>query len=312
MKSSRKRNAEMNSEQGKVNEQTVIRNLSLVSVAGNTLLSGIKIIAGIVGHSGAMILDAVHSFSDVLTTLIAYVGVKISRKEADQAHPYGHERMECVASLLLSLLLMATGVGIGMVGLKNIISGNYETLEVPGAIALAAAIVSIVEKEAMFWYTRHFARLIHSEAFMADAWHHRSDAFSSVGSLIGIIGARLGFPVLDSVASVGICLFILKVGYDILKDAIAKMLDTSCNQAYERNLCELIEAQDDVVCVDLLRTRMFGSKVYVDLEIEVDGNMLLLDSHAVAERVHNLVEMKYPEIKHIMIHVNPAGGALEA
>lgn len=288
-----------------VDEQAIIRNLSLVSVFGNAFLSLFKIIAGLLGHSSAMISDAIHSFSDVLTTLIAYVGVKISKKDADQRHPYGHERIECVASLLLSLMLMATGIGIGIVGLKNIMLGHYELLEIPSAIALIAAIVSILGKEAMFWYTRHYAKLINSAAFMADAWHHRSDAFSSVGSLIGIGGAMLGYPVLDSVASVVICFFILKVGYDILRDAISKMVDTSCNQSYETELCHFVEKQEDVIGVDLLRTRMFGNKIYVDLEISVNGNMLLKEGHAIAERVHTLVENQYPEIKHIMIHVNP-------
>ena len=141
---------------------------------------------------------------------------------------------------------------------------------------------------------------------MADAWHHRSDAFSSVGSLAGIAGAMLGFPVLDSVASVVICLFILKVAYDILKDALAKMLDTSCGDAYEKDLSDYIASQEDVVRVDLLHSRMFGNKVYIDLEIEVDGSKPLREAHAVAERVHNCVETAFPNIKHIMIHVNPA------
>lgn len=190
--------------------------------------------------------------------------------------------------------------------LRKIISGNYDRLAVPGVIALIAAAVSIIGKEAMYWYTRHYAKLINSAAFMADAWHHRSDAFSSIGSLIGIGGAMLGFPVLDSVASVVICLFILKVGFDILKDALSKMLDTSCDEGYEAELRQFIEAQEDVVCVDVLHTRMFGNKVYIDLEIEVDGNKSLRESHAVADRVHNCVENKFPDIKHIMIHVNPA------
>lgn len=185
-----------------VNEATVIRNLSLVSVVGNVILSGFKLFAGIVGNSGAMISDAIHSFSDVLTTLIAWIGVKASKRAADLSHPYGHERMECVASLVLGLVLMATGIGVGKVGIENILSGQYETLAVPSAIALVAAIVSIVGKEAMYWYTRYYAKLINSAAFLADAWHHRSDAFSSIGSLIGIGGAMLGFPVMDSVASV--------------------------------------------------------------------------------------------------------------
>lgn len=289
-----------------VNEAAVIRKLSLVSIIGNALLAGFKIIAGIVGHSGAMISDAIHSFSDVLTTVIAFIGVKISKKEADQSHPYGHERIECVASLFLGLLLMFTGLGVGKVGLENIFSGNYENLAVPGMIALVAAIVSIIGKELMFWYTRYYAKLINSAAFMADAWHHRSDALSSIGSFIGIGGAMLGFPVLDSVASVVICLFILKVSYDILKDAISKMLDTSCGENYETELKEFIESQPDVVCVDLLRTRMFGNKVYIDTEIQVDGNKLLWESHAIADQVHDSVEKQFPNVKHIMIHVNPA------
>ena len=169
-----------------LDEKTVIRKLSLCSILGNSVLSGFKLFAGIAGHSGAMNSDSIHSFSDVLTTFIAWFGVKISRKAPDQAHPYGHERLECVASLLLGAVLLLTGLGVGKSGMENILSGQYETLSTPGLIALVAAVVSIVGKEAMYWYTRYYAKLIHSSAFMADAWHHRSDAFSSIGSLIGI------------------------------------------------------------------------------------------------------------------------------
>lgn len=292
---------------GPVDEGAVIRKLSLVSVGGNGVLSGFKLFAGIVGNSGAMISDAIHSFSDVLTTLIAWVGVRFSKKAADRSHPYGHERMECVASLALGIVLLATGIGIGRVGLENIFSGNYETLAVPSPIALVAALISIVGKEAMYWYTRYYARLINSAAFMADAWHHRSDAFSSVGSLIGIGGAMLGFPVLDSVASVVICLFIIKVAYDISKDALVKMLDTSCGEDYEQQMAQYIAGLPQVMGVDLIRTRMFGNRVYIDLEISVDGNKSLWEAHQVAEQVHQQVEQQFQDVKHIMIHVNPAG-----
>lgn len=288
-----------------INETKIIRNLSLVSILGNILLSGFKMFAGIAGNSGAMISDAVHSLSDVITTFIAFFGVRISKKEADKAHPYGHDRIECVASLVLGFILLLTGVGVGRVGLDKILAGNYETLAIPSTIALVAALLSIIGKEAMYWYTRHYAKLINSAAFMADAWHHRSDVFSSIGSLIGIGGAMLGYPVLDSVASVVICLFILKVSYDILKDALSKMLDTSCGDTYEKELSDYISSQDDVVSVDMLHSRMFGNKVYIDLEIAVDGDKSLRDAHAVAERVHNSVETTFPNIKHIMIHVNP-------
>ncbi len=269
-----------------LDENAVIRRLSLVSLIGNALLSGFKLLAGVWGHSGAMISDAIHSFSDVLTTFIAWFGVKVSRRAADASHPYGHERLECVASLFLGIVLMGTGIGVGRAGLETIFSGQYETITPPGAIALVAAVLSIVSKEAMYWYTRYYAKLIHSDAFMADAWHHRSDAFSSIGSLIGIGGAMLGFPVMDSVASVVICVFILKVAYDILKDAVVKMLD----KQYEAELQKFVSEQKDVVCVDTLHSRMFGSKVYVDLEIEVDGSKTLQEAHDVAERVHTELE----------------------
>lgn len=289
-----------------LDENAVIRRLSLVSLVGNALLSGFKLFAGVWGHSGAMISDAIHSFSDVLTTFIAWFGVKVSRRAADASHPYGHERLECVASLILGIVLMGTGIGVGRAGLETILSGEYGNITPPGAIALVAAVLSIVSKEAMYWYTRYYAKLIHSDAFLADAWHHRSDAFSSVGSLIGIGGAMLGFPVMDSVASVVICLFILKVAYDILKDAVVKMLDTSCGEQYEAELQAFVSAQKDVVCVDTLHSRMFGSKVYVDLEIEVDGRKTLQEAHDVAERVHNELERNFPDIKHVMVHLNPA------
>lgn len=306
MSANKRSSTEVTSVQKNINEPAIIRQVSLVSIIGNIALTVFKLFAGIVGHSSAMVSDSVHSLSDVVSTLIAFWGVRMSKKAADKSHPYGHERIECVASLVLGLLLMATGVGIGKVGLQTILSGQYETLAVPGAIALAAAVVSIALKEAMFWYTRHYAKLLNSAAFMADAWHHRSDAFSSIGSLLGIGGAMLGFPVLDSVASVVICLCILKVAYDILKDALTKMLDTSCGEDYERQLREYIAAQEDVIRVDVLRSRMFGNRVYVDLEIEMDGDKTLRESHAVAERIHDNVETDFHNVKHIMIHVNPA------
>lgn len=287
-------------------ENAIIRRLSLVGILGNVALCIFKFIAGVLGHSVAMVSDAIHSLSDVFATLIALLGVKLSKRTADERHPYGHERMECVASLILGLILLVTGLGIGKVGLDNILAGHYEDLAVPGMIALIAAIVSIVVKEAMYWYTRHYAKILKSSAFMADAWHHRSDAISSVGALIGIAGAQLGFPVLDSVASVVICLLILKVAFDIIKDAIEKMLDTSCDKEVEENLRNFISSQEGVQSVDLLQTRMFGNRIYVDLEIQVDGDKPLKEAHEIAESVHDKVEEEFPDVKHIMIHLNPA------
>lgn len=295
-----------NEKDTKPDETAIIRKLSLVGIIGNVFLSAFKFIAGIMGNSSAMVSDAVHSLSDVFATFIAFLGVRFGRREADASHPYGHERIESLAAIVLGLILLVTGVGIGWVGLEKILAGNYESLPIPGMIALVAAIVSIAVKEGMFWYTRHWARVIRSSAFGADAWHHRSDAMSSIGALVGVGGSMLGYPVLDPIASVVICLFILKQGISIIYDALKKMLDTSCGEQFEKEVRQLVDAENQVERIDMLRTRMFGDKVYIDMEIAIDGSMQLTDAHAIAERVHDDIEHAFPEVKHVMIHVNPA------
>ena len=295
-----------NEKDTKPDETAVIRKLSLVGIIGNVFLSAFKFIAGIMGNSSAMVSDAVHSLSDVFATFIAFLGVRFGRREADASHPYGHERIESFSALVRGLSLLVTGVGIGWVGLEKILAGNYESLPIPGMIALVAAIVSIAVKEGMFWYTRHWARVIRSSAFEADAWHHRSDAMSSIGALVGVGGSMLGYPVLDPIASVVICLFILKQGISIIYDALKKMLDTSCGEQFEEEVRQLVDAENQVEHIDMLRTRMFGDKVYIDMEIAIDGSMQLTDAHAIAERVHDDIEHAFPEVKHVMIHVNPA------
>ena len=157
----------------------------------------------------------------------------------------------------------------------------------------------------MFQYTRHFARKIDSGALMADAWHHRSDALSSVGALVGIAGARLGFPLADPLASLVICIFIEKAAVEIFKDAIDKMVDKSCDEETEQTLRKFILQQDGVQGIDLLQTRLFGSKIYVDAEISVDGQKSLQEAHTIAETVHRSIEQTFPKVKHIMVHVNP-------
>lgn len=290
-----------------MDEKRIIKRLSAIGIGGNVVLVAFKLYAGIAGRSGAMVSDAAHSLSDVFATLVAYLGVRISKKAPDSEHPYGHERFECLASLTLGLILAGTGIGIGASGVKTILAGNYSALEIPKGIALAAAVVSILVKEAMFHYTKYYAVKLNSFAFMADAWHHRSDALSSLGSFAGIGGAMFGYPILDSVASVIICLCILKVAYDILKDSLKKLLDTACDKELTDELRKFIEAQEGVDALDVLHTRQFGDKIYIDTEISVDGNMSLRDAHAIAERVHDAVEHKYPNTKHIMIHENPTG-----
>lgn len=283
----------------------IIMRVSNISIVVNVLLSAIKFVVGVIANSGAMISDAIHSVSDVFSTIIVMIGANATAKDPDQEHPYGHDRMECIAAIVLAIVLFITGIGVGITGVKKIFGGNYGDLAVPGALALVAAVISIVVKEGMFWYTRFYGKKVDSTALLADAWHHRSDALSSVGSFIGILGARLGFPICDPLASVVICLFIVKAAYNICKEALDKMVDKSCDDETERKMSDLIKSQEGVISLDLLMTRMFGSKLYVDVEIGADENTPLRDSHAIAENVHNAIEANFPKVKHCMVHVNP-------
>ena len=295
----------MKNVKAKTNEQIAMQ-VSANCIAVNLMLSIFKLFAGLLASSGAMISDAIHSASDVFSTIIVIIGVKISGKASDEDHPYGHDRFECVASIILAILLGVTGVGIGLTGVQKLIAGHYDTLAVPGMLALAAAVISIVVKEIMYWYTRNAAKKISSGALMADAWHHRSDALSSVGSFVGIFGARMGFPMLDPLASVVICLFVVKAAVDIFRDAISKMTDKSCDQKTVNEMHDCIMNIQGVEGIDLLKTRSFGSKYYVDIEISADGNKKLWETHAIAENVHQAIEHQFPLVKHCMVHVNPA------
>ena len=284
--------------------QTAATRVSLVSMITNVILTLLKLGAGLLAHSGAMISDAVHSASDIFSGLIVLLGVKISTKEPDEQHPYGHERYECVAALLLSGILAVVGGAIGIGAVKDIISGK--TAEIPGLLALIAAVVSIAVKESLFWYTRGYAKKYRSTALHAEAWHQRSDALSSIGALIGIAGARMGVPVMEPIASLIIALFILRVAIRIFKEAIDQMVDHSCNEEAEEAFRTTALEQPGVMGVELLRTRMFGNRVYVDLEIAADPNLTLAAAHEIAEDVHDAIEKTFPEVKHIMVHVNPA------
>ena len=221
--------------------QKLAMHVSSVSIAVNVVLSLFKLLAGIIAHSGAMISDAIHSASDVISTVVVMIGVHLSGKQSDKEHQYGHERLECVSSIVLAGLLLVTGIGIGFSGVEKIIAGTSgEDLMTPGRLALIAAVISLVVKEWMFWYTRAAAKKINSGALMADAWHHRSDALSSVGAFVGILGARLGYPILDPIASVVICLFIAKAAVDIFQDAINKMVDRSCDEKTENEIRQVV------------------------------------------------------------------------
>ena len=279
--------------------------VSKVSIAVNVVLTCGKLAAGILGRSHAMISDAVHSASDVFSTLIVMAGVSMSAKQSDKEHPYGHERLECVAALFLAVILCATGLGIGFGAVREVVSGEVKDAAIPGLMALAAAIVSIVVKEWMYRYTIKAADSIHSSALKADAWHHRSDALSSVGAFVGICGARVGFAFMDPAASIVICIFICKASLDVLRDALDKMVDKACDEKTAQAIRRTALAPPGVVRIDGLKTRLFGPRMYVDIEIAVDGRLNLQQAHTISREVHDMVEEQFPQVKHCAVQINP-------
>ena len=286
----------------------IANRVSIITIIGNILLAIIKFIAGIIGNSMAMISDGIHTLSDILTTVIAVVGINIASKEDDNSHRYGHERFECIASILLSFLLFMTGFEIGLSGIKTIINGSYADIAMPGILAIVAAVISIIIKELMYQYTIRAAKKIESDALKADAWHHRSDAISSVGALIGIVLSRCGYKIFDSIASILISILICKVAIEIFMDAMDKLVDKSCDEETVNKIKKVILNEKGVLGIDDLKTRIFGSKVYVDVEISADGNKTLKETHLIAEKVHDKIESKFTNVKHCMVHVNPYEG----
>lgn len=279
--------------------------VSCISILTNLLLSAFKLIAGITANSNAMVSDAVHSASDVFSTIIVIIGMKIAAKAPDREHPYGHERFECITALLLSSILALTGGGIGLAGIRNIFD-SCTVLQAPGKLAMFAAILSVLVKEWQYWFTRAAALKINSGALLADAWHHRSDSLSSLGAFAGILGARIGFPILDPIAGIVICFLILKTAYAIFTDAVGKLVDKSCTEQTVAKMVQVITSTEKVAALDSIRTRIFGSKIYVDIEIAVDGKLPLSEAHRIAEQVHDTVENNFPLVKHCMVHANPA------
>ena len=250
-----------------------------------------------------MIADAVHSASDVLSTFIVIAAVKIGGKPADSNHEYGHERFKSIGAITLAVMLALIGGGIGLNGIESLIKGTYNDTPAPELIALIAAVISILVKEAMFQYTKRVGERCNSEALIADAWHHRSDALSSIGSLIGIGASRFGFAFMDSVASIAVCVAILASAVEIFISAMNKLTDRSCSR--EGDMREVINNVDGVKRIDVLKTRQTGAHCYVEVEIAVDAELSLRKAHDIAEAVHHKIEHDFENVKHCTVHVNP-------
>jgi len=288
----------------KSNEKVAIK-VARNSIIINILLACFKLIAGLLSSSTAMISDGIHSIADLFSTVIAIIGLKLGGKKADKEHPYGHERFECVAGIILAILIFLTGIGIGWVGLSQIITSSYSEITTFGLLALSAALLSIIVKEAVYWYVRSAAIKIDSTALMADAWHSRLDGITSIGSFVGIFGALMGFPILDAFIAIIICLFILKIALNIFRDAISKMTDKACDELTESQIRKTILSHDAVLDINNLKTRQFGNRIYVDVEILLNKKLSLKKAHQISEEVHNEIENKYPKVKHCMINIAP-------
>lgn len=276
--------------------------VSIITIIVNILLAIFKIIAGIIGNSSAMLADGVHTLSDVLTTFVVLVGLKVSSKEADKEHPYGHEKYESIFAKILSILLLLTGLFIGYEAIKILLIGEFRE---PKSIALVAAFFSIFIQEGMYWYTIKTARKIKSISMEADAWHHRSDAFSSIGTFVGVLGARLGFPALDPIAGIVVSIFVIKIGLELYIKSVKELVDESASEEIIKMIEDKTKSVEGVKAIKELKTRIFGNKIYVDLEILVDSNITVKEGHDIAENVHDKLEEEVVDIKHCMVHMEP-------
>ncbi|MBU3197103.1 cation diffusion facilitator family transporter [Clostridium algidicarnis] len=275
---------------------------SLITILVNIVLCIFKMLAAFLGKSSAMLADAVHSLADILTTVMVIIGLKISSKAADTTHPYGHEKFEPIFSKIMSFILIFTGASIGYKALIDLISGN---LNYPGKIALIAAAVSIFVKESMYWYTIKIAKKIKSVAMETDAWHHRSDALSSIGTFLGILGARMGLKILDPIAGLLVSFLIIKIGIEYYLKSINELVDHSAEDNIVRQIEYIASNVPGVISIVNLKTRAFGNKVYADIEISVDGDLTVNEGDKIAENVHDLIEDNISDIKHCLVKLKP-------
>lgn len=278
------------------------KKVSKISIILNIFLSFVKILLGLIGTSSAMVADGIHSLSDVLSSFIVIIGLKMSKKPDDEDHPYGHEKMEPVMTKMLAVILFITAVMLGYEGIKNII---YKEFVLPERITLYGAVISIVLKEWMYRFTVKAGKRINSSSLIADAWHHRSDAFSSICTFIGIVGARDGLLILDPIASIIICVFIGKVAVSIYLKAVKQLVDHAASKEVIKSIEREIMKINGVIKIDELKTRIHADRLYVDVEISVKSDLLLVESHDIAENVHETIENSNDMIKHCMVHVNP-------
>lgn len=281
-----------------------IKKVTVVGAVVNFFLAFFKLFLGFVGNSQALIADGVHSFADLVSDAIVLWAAKHSTKEADEEHPYGHGRIETVVSVLLGLLLIVVAMGIVFDAGESVI--NPGLLTSPGWLALFAAFISIVANEALFQYTIIVARKIHSTVLHANAWHHRTDAISSIIALVGIGGTMLGFPLLDAIAAIGVSLLIAKVGWDIVWQSLQELIDKGMEPEKLKIIEEAITSVDGVREVHMLRTRLHGGQALVDVHIIIDDPRISVsEGHQISAIVQHKLISKFSEISDVTVHIDP-------
>lgn len=289
------------------------KNIYAVTLKGsaiNAVLIVLKFIAGFIGRSSAMVADAVHSLSDFISDIIVLIFIKIAGKSKDKGHDYGHGKFETLATMIIGILLVFAGIGLMINGIETVMrSINGESLPRPTILALVIAVISILSKEWLYRYTIRIGKKLDSQAVIANAWHHRSDAVSSLGTFIGIAGAIfLGdkWRILDPIAAIVVSVLIIKSGYDIVKPCVNELLEASLPEVQEKEITNLVMSVPGIVYIHNLRTRRIGNEIAVDLHAKMDGRLTLLDAHEKATAAENAIKSVFGDNSIINIHMEPA------
>lgn len=292
-----------------MNREQKIYSTTLVGSAGNIVLLAFKFVAGIVGNSSAMIADAIHSLSDFITDLLVLLFVRISAKPRDESHDYGHGKYETIATFFIGLALVVVAVGIVVSGILKIVDWmNGDYIESPKMLALWAALISILVKESLYQYTLWQGKTLHSQALVANAWHHRSDALSSVGTVIGIGGAILlggRWTVLDPVASLVVAFLLLRIAFKLLREGLNELTDGSLSADTEQEIMQIVQAFPDISEPHNLRTRRIGNRIAIEMHVRLDGNMTLQDAHAMVTDIENKLKKHFGANTYVNIHMEP-------
>lgn len=289
-------------------EKNIILKIGLISIIANLFLFALKLTFGILGNSKAVIIGSIDSGLDVIVAIIILMVGWISRKERDKNHPYGHEKIESVVSIILGIGVIIIGIELGINAIKTIIEYSKNSLEIvaPNFYAIIAAAITLITKLILFIVTKKYAKKSYSQALVALSKDHLSDSLSNLLLLISVIISIFGVIIFEPIASIVITLFIIYNGFDLIKSSYSQVVDESVNNVTRKNIKETILSVPGVQRIDDMRTRLFGMKIYVDVEIAVSEDLTVIEAHNIAESVHREVETKFLEVKHCMVHVNPA------